>query len=71
MSRRWRSGFGSTAKKLSRIGKELSQLLMFSSVQIDFAALPTKDTLEELLSELRDAHERHIHLQASLQELGL
>ena len=58
-------------KELSRIGKELGQLLMFGSVEIDLAALPTSDALEDLLSELREARERQTQLQASLQKLGL
>jgi hypothetical protein len=58
-------------KELSRIGKELSQLLMFGSMEVDLSALPKSDALEELLSELCEARERQTQLQASLQKLGL
>ena len=59
-------------KELSRIGKELGQLLMFGPREVvDLTALPTSDELGELLSEWREARERQIQLQASLRELGL
>jgi predicted nucleic acid-binding Zn-ribbon protein len=58
-------------KELSRISKELDRLLMFGPAEVDLAALPTSDALEELLSEWREARARQIQLQASLQRLGL
>lgn len=58
-------------RELSRVGKELGQLLMFGSSEVDLAALPTRDALDELLSEWRETRARQIQLQESLQGLGL
>lgn len=55
---------------MMRIGKALSNV-RFGSLEIDLAATPRREALEEVLTELREARERHAHLLASLHKLGL
>jgi hypothetical protein len=56
--------------EMMRIGKALNNVRL-GPLEIDLAAMPTREAVERVLAELREARERHAHLLASLQKLGI
>lgn len=60
-------GYGA---EITRIGKALSNV-RFGSLEIELAAMPTREAVEELLADLHATRERRTHLLASLREFGL